>query len=174
MSKAVVVDTNVLLVAEGLSDFSRLCEAKCGNILRVVQRDRILVLDRGREILTEYGRKLSERKGQRGMGYEFWKWLVNTTASHSRCEMVNLTSHPDRGYEEFPDHAGLLEFDKSDRMFVAVAAVHPAKPEIIQATDSKWWGWKDALEECGIRLNLPCEAELKAKWEAKIGKHRHA
>lgn len=171
MRKAVVIDTNVLLVAEGLSDFSRLCQAKCGSLLRTVQREQTVVLDRGREILTEYGQKLKERKGQRGLGYEFWKWLVNARLSHARCETVVLTPHAYRRYEEFPDHVGLTEFDDSDRKFVAVAAAHPGKPEIIQAGDSKWWGWKYALIDCGIRLNLPCEAELQAKWEAKIGRH---
>lgn len=169
--KVVVIDTNVLLVAEGLSDFSRPCEAKCGSLLRTIQRERIIVLDTGREILAEYGKKLKERKGQRGLGYEFWKWLVNTKVSHARCETVDLTPHPDRRYTEFPDHAGLVEFDPSDRKFVAVAAAHPDRPEIVQAGDCKWWGWRHPLSECGILLNLPCEAELHSKWEAKMGRH---
>ena len=166
-----VIDTNVLLVAEGLSRSSRQCEVRCGKLLLAIQRDQIVVLDRGREILSEYTKQLSERKGQRGVGFEFWKWLMNTKVSHARCETVELTFHPDRKYEEFPDHAGLKEFDDSDRKFVAVAAVHPGNPEIIQASDSKWWGWRYSLHECGIQLNLPCEAELQAKWEAKIGRH---
>lgn len=170
MSKAVVIDTNVLLVAEGISDFSRGCAAKCGSLLRTIQKDQIVVLDEGREILTEYGKKLKERGGQPGPGFQFWKWLINRE-SHTSCQTVALTKHAVRGYEEFPDHDGLSEFDHSDRKFVAVSAAHPARPEIIQAGDSKWIGWKYALNECGIRLNLPCEAELQAKWEAKIGRH---
>jgi hypothetical protein len=171
VKKAVVIDTNVLLVAEGLSGFSRPCEARCGKLLLAVRRDQIVVLDKGREILTEYAKKLSERKGQPGIGFAFWKWLINTKTTEARCEIVHLTPHPDRKYEEFPDHAGLKEFDSSDRKFVAVAAAHPHKPEIVQASDSKWWGWRDSLNECGIQLNLPCAAELQAKWEAKIGRH---
>jgi predicted nucleic acid-binding protein len=171
VSKAVVIDTNVLLIAEGLSDFSRPCEARCGKLLRAIQRDQIVVLDGGREILTEYKKKLSERKGQPGLGYEFWKWLINTKGNRAHYETVELTFHPDKGYDQFPDHHGLKEFDRSDRKFVAVAAAHPRKPEIIQAGDSKWWGWRYALGECGVRLNLPCETELRAKWEAKIGRN---
>ncbi len=166
-----MVDTNVLLVAEGQSNYTLRCKASCGNILQEIRRSQIVVLDSGREILTEYGRKLERIKGQPGLGHEFWKWLVNARLSHGNCETVDLTRHDVKGYEEFPDHHGLKEFDPSDRKFVAVAAAHPKKPSIVQAGDHKWWGWKDSLRECGIELNLPCEAELKAKWKAKTGKH---
>src|SRR5580658_9104490 len=88
MSSWVVVDTNVLLVAEGCSTFTARCRASCGNVLEDIRHNQIVVLDSGREILTEYGRMLAEKKGQRGLGYEFWKWLVNTRLSHARCETV--------------------------------------------------------------------------------------
>src|SRR5262249_13972620 len=101
--------------------------------------------------------------------YYFWKWLVNTRASDASCTWVNLTPHATRGYVEFPDRDELQKFDPSDRKFVAAAAAHPARPHIVQAGDSKWWGWKAALEECGIRLSFPCETELQKKWEEKFG-----
>jgi predicted nucleic acid-binding protein len=167
----VVVDTNVLLVAEGRSSYTLACKANCGKILEDIKSKRTVVLDSAREILSEYGNKLAEKKGQPGLGYEFWKWLVNTRLSHDHCEVVRLTKNIKKGYEEFPDHEGLKAFDPSDRKFVAVAAVHPKRPKIIQAGDSKWWGWRESLSECGIELHLPCEAELRAKWEAKIAKH---
>jgi hypothetical protein len=167
----VVVDTNVLLVAEGVSSYSARCRANCGKLLEEVKASRTVVLDRDRLILGEYARNLSGIGKQPGLGYEFWKWLLNSKLSHSHCEYVNLTPHDDRGFDEFPDHLALKNFDNADRKFVAVAAAHPGKPEIVQAGDSKWWGWKTALEECGINLNLPCEDELKAKWEAKIGRN---
>lgn len=171
MSKWVVIDTNVLLVAEGQSSYSRVCKANCGAVLATIKSKKTVVLDTGREILTEYGRKLAQSKRQPGLGYLFWKWLVNTQVSHRRCEFVNLTKHPNKGYEEFPDHEALKDFDPADRKFVAVASSHPNKPWIVQAGDSKWWGWRDALKECGVSLDLPCEAELKAKWEAKFASH---
>jgi hypothetical protein len=169
MSAWMVVDTNVLLVAEGQSSYTLKCRASCVQILVDIQKKHVIVLDADREILSEYGSKLEEKKGQRGAGYEFWKWLVNTRLSHDRCDHVPLTKHPVRGYEEFPDHADLKDFDRSDRKFVTVAAAHGKKPKIVQAGDSKWWGWRNPLIDCGIELNLPCEAELKAKWEQKIG-----
>lgn len=171
MSEWVVVDTNVLLIAEGRSDYTKTCQSKCGTVLKDIQRHQIVLLDGKREILKEYGKKLAECRGQPGLGYEFWKWLINAGLSHGRCEIVNLTPHVGRGYEEFPEHEDLEKFDRSDRKFVAVAAAHRKKPKIVQAGDSKWWGWKNALSECGIELDLPCEAELQAKWEAKMGKN---
>ena len=171
MNGWVVIDTNVLLVAEGLSTYTRRCCASCGNILVAIRQKEVVVLDANREMLKEYGNKLSQRKGQPGLGYEFWKWLVNTKLDHSRLETVNLTAHPERGYEEFPDHEGLREFDRSDRKFVAAAAAHRKRPRVVQAGDSKWWGWRKSLSECGIELDIPgeCEEQLRAKWEAKMG-----
>jgi hypothetical protein len=78
---------------------------------------------------------------------------------------------PIRRRSNCPDHLGLKNFDNADGKFVAVAAAPPGKPDIVQAADSKWWGWKTALEESGINLNLPCKDELKAKWEAKFGRN---
>jgi hypothetical protein len=59
-------------------------------------------------------------------------------------------------YEEFPDHPGLADFDPSDRKFVAAANAHPDRPPILQATDSKWWGWSEALEACGLSVVFLC------------------
>ena len=137
MRDCVVVDTNVLLVAEGQSSYSIQCKASCGNTLREIRLNQTVVLDSGREILTEYRRKLEGIRGQPGLGHEFWKWLINARLSHDSCETVDLTRHAVKGYEEFPDHDGLKEFDPSDRKFVAVAAAHPKKPSIVQAGDSK-------------------------------------
>ena len=74
------------------------------------------------------------------------------------------------GFEEFPDHPGLAGFDVSDRVFVAVSAAHPEKPPIVEASDSKWWGWKDALEQCGVRVGFLCPDELARKYREKTGK----
>jgi hypothetical protein len=164
----IVVDTNVLLAADGRSDYSRRCASTCALRLKQIQERHTVVLDRGREILREYGRKIPHTR-QPGMGYYFWKWLINMRAGDAHCAWVDLTVHATRGYVEFPDHEDLQEFDPSDRKFVAAAVAHPARPEIVQAGDSKWWGWKVALEACGIRICFPCEAELHRKWEDKFG-----
>jgi hypothetical protein len=72
-------------------------------------------------------------------------------------------------YEEFPSHDGLNDFDRSDRKFVAVTNAHPDKPPILQATDSKWWGWKDALAEVGITAHFLCPEYAEDKYAEKMG-----
>ena len=49
------------------------------------------------------------------------------------------------------------------------ANAHPDKPPILQATDSKWWGWKDALAEVGITVHFLCPDYVKAKYAEKMG-----
>lgn len=67
-------------------------------------------------------------------------------------------------YDEFPDHDKLENFDKSDRKFVAAANAHKDKPPILQATDNKWWGWKDSLAEVGITVHFLCPEYTKIKY----------
>ena len=86
-----------------------------------------------------------------------------------KCDRIEITKN-NSSYNEFPDttkHPGLAHFDRSDRKFVAVANAHPDKPPILQATDSKWWGWKDALAEAGIKVHFLCECYIKTKYEEK-------
>lgn len=72
-------------------------------------------------------------------------------------------------YDEFPDHDDLNDFDNSDRKFIAVANAHPAKPPVLQATDSKWWGWKDALNEVGITVQFLCPDYVASKYQEGFG-----
>jgi len=83
-------------------------------------------------------------------------------------ERIAITPDGD-SYSEFPDHAGLSSFDISDRKFVAVAKKHPDEPPILQATDSKWWGFKDVLNDVGISVTFLCPEYVKAKYEKKVG-----
>jgi len=62
----------------------------------------------------------------------------------------------------------MVFFDRSDRKFVAVANAHPAKPPILQSTDSKWWGWKDALHEVGITVHFLCPEYVQTLYAEKI------
>lgn len=47
--------------------------------------------------------------------------------------------------------------------------VHVEKPQILQATDSKWWGWKDDLAEVGIAVQFLCPEYVEAKYAEKMG-----
>lgn len=69
---------------------------------------------------------------------------------------------------QFPDHEDLAALDPSDRKFVSVANAHANNPPILQATDSKWWGWKEALSACGITVEFLCPKEIQETYERKM------
>jgi hypothetical protein len=126
-----------------------------------------LVLDAGNEIFDEYRQQLS-LKGQPGVGDRFMKWVHDHRWKFPTANRVTITKNGD-SYDEFPVHDGLIHFDNADRKFIAVANAHHAKPSILQATDSKWWGWKDALAEAGITVRFVCPVYVEAKYREKVG-----
>jgi hypothetical protein len=96
------------------------------------------------------------------------KWVHDHRWSLPATQRVAITKNGD-SYDEFPKHNDLNGFDRSDRKFIAVANAHLDKPPILQATDSKWWGWKDALAEVGITVQFLCPEYVEAKYAEKMG-----
>lgn len=168
-----VVDTNVpktanlALVPDKIPYDLTECVLACAEAIEHVIKNHGLVIDAGDEIFDEYRQQLS-MKGQPGVGDRFMKWVHDNRWRMPDSHRVTVTKNGE-SYDEFPDHDGLNDFDKSDRKFVAVSNAHPDKPPILQATDSKWWGWKDALAEAGITAHFVCLEYAKAKYEEKIG-----
>lgn len=56
-----------------------------------------------------------------------------------------------------------VRYDPSDRKFLAVAAAHPDRPPVLQALDSKWWGWRAALAPSDVTIHFVCLADIAAK-----------
>jgi hypothetical protein len=165
-----VVDTNVALVASGRSDTGISCVKECTLRLLEITTSGCIVIDTEWRILREYLNKLSPT-GQPGPGDAFLKWVLTNQSNPERCKQVQLTPKPedDLDFEEFPRHPGLAAFDRSDRKFVAVAATCKGGAVILQAADSKWWGWANALRECGIVVDFLCPDEISAKHREKMG-----
>ncbi len=168
-----LVDTNVAKTAnlatqpDPDSDVSDACVLACIEAVEHVIKKRGLIIDAGDEIFDEYRRQLS-MKGQPGVGDRFMKWVHDNRWSLRHSQRVRITKNG-HSYEEFPKHDGLNDFDRSDRKFVAVANAHANKAPILQATDSKWWGWKDALSQVGITVQFLCPKYVQAKSAEKIG-----
>lgn len=168
-----VVDTNVPKTAnlaaqpDPDSDVPDACVLACIEAVEHVIKKQGLVLDAEDEIFNEYRRQLS-MKGQPGVGDCFMKWVHDNCWRLPNSQRVTITKNGET-YDEFPDHEGLNNFDNSDRKFVAVSNAHPDKPPILQATDSKWWGWKDALAEAGITANFVCPDYVETKYREKMG-----
>ncbi len=165
-----IVDTNVPLAANFEADVSDKCILTCVKHLKEIMENGCIALDEQWRILCEYMHKLSS-SGQPGVGDAFLKWVLTNQANQDRCTLVTITPKADdeMDFLEFPNHPKLQNFDRSDRKFVAVSAAHPNHPPILQTIDSKWWGWKYALAECGIEVFFLCPDEIAEKDAKKIG-----
>jgi hypothetical protein len=69
----------------------------------------------------------------------------------------------------FPPDEALAKFDPSDRKFVAVSCAHEQRPPILQATDSKWWGLREALVACGVTVHFLCPEHIQELHARKSG-----
>ncbi len=173
LPKKCLVDTNVPKTAnlatqpDPDSDIPDACVLACIEAVEHVIKKRGLIIDAGDEIFDEYRQQLS-MKGQPDVGDRFMKWVHDHRWSLPDSDRVAITKNGE-SYDEFPIHDGLVNFDKSDRKFVAAANAHPVKPPILQATDSKWWAWKDALENVGITVHFLCPEFVTTKHAKKIG-----
>lgn len=169
-----LVDTNVpktanLAVDPGsIADDLIECVLACVETLQEVMKNGGLVLDDGDEIFDEYLRQLSMR-GQPGVGDAFMKWVHDNRYQFPPEDRVSITR---RGYSyvQFPNHPDLNSVDPSDRKFIAVSNGHPGKPPILEGTDSKWWGWTAALQQCGILVIFVCDDYVRRKYAQKMGK----
>lgn len=165
-----IIDTNVLLIANGAhDDVGPDCVAACALTLQEILQSGRVVIDDGWAILEEYGHKLRPNRGK-GPGDVFLKWLLRQTGNPARCEQVAITPDEARGWAEFPDDPALGNFDPPDRKFVAVASAHPAHPPILQAADSKWLDWAPDLAHHGVEVRFICKDEAQRFHHNKFGR----
>ena len=152
----VIVDTNVLVVANGKTpQASQQCVMNCSQNLREIQQGKILVLDDRWLIIKEYLKNVSS-SGQPGVGDAFLKWVLTNKGNLKHCQLVPITEVSENNFSEFPKDAELKDFDPSDRKFVAVALAHLEKPPILNAVDSDWKNFEDRLAVYGIKVEFIC------------------
>jgi len=164
-----VVDTNVPVVANGRSEqASPECVSKCAVRLSQLMCKGKLVLDDGRRILREYMANLRS-VGQPGPGDAFLKWVLTNYSNPERCNSVRITpkDSSETDFEQFPPSTALVDFDKTDRKFVAVALAHPARPPILQAVDTEWWKMRESLADAGVTVDFLCEKDIRAILQRK-------
>jgi hypothetical protein len=162
------------MVANRMTRVPPECLERCvRELLEITSSQKSIVLDLEGQILLEYLQNLAIR-GHPGVGDAFAKWVHDNQGNPAHCIKVAITPIPDEpgDFEEFPHVADLADFDRSDRIFVAVARAHEPTPPILQATDSKWWGWAAALSREGVEVIFLCEAEVRATFERKFGPTR--
>jgi hypothetical protein len=172
---AIVIDTNVLLVADGKApQMSDACVHECLTRLERVKSTEQVVLDDAWIIMGEYRNMLSPNRSPTP-GSAFLKWLLQVQAVVKHVSLVTITplNRAETLFAEFPPDAALeAAIDPSDRKFFAASNAHPDKPPILEATDSKWLGWEVQLKKHGIKVEVLCRGELEAIRERKTKKKR--
>ena len=182
---AVMIDTNVIVVANtaiqedengrliavGMADHATPdCIITCQNRLTQIRGGSTkVVLDDSERIVGEYRRKVERsrrsRLQQNRAGDLFWAWLMRIQWIPEKCTMVHITPSQGNGteFEEFPDDAALNDFDKDDRKFIAVAIAYTRDTQqtapILQAVDTRWEDFIEALERHGVEVEQICKPE---------------
>jgi len=156
---AVVIDTNVLLVAnQQHNDASPECILACTQKLLWAQQHGVVVVDDAYRIISEYCNK-TNINGTR-TGDAFLKWLLQNKANTARVHQVVINETVPDHFTEFPDQALQPSFDAPDRKFSAVANAHLDKPSILQAADCKWLNWWPALQQTGVTVEFVCPDDI--------------
>jgi len=157
-----VVDVNVAIVANGkATQADERCRLACIQALREVMRN-IICIDTKDHILKEYQNNLS-MSGQPGSGDEFMRWIHKNQCNENVCERIHITSHDERGFNEFPTDQSLEGFDPNDKKYVAVALGSTNNPDIINAVDSDWEEYQEALDTIGVRVKELCPHCLRRR-----------
>lgn len=168
--KRCVIDTNVPVTANGRNTAALpSCVVASAKSLQAVMKGGHLFIDDGGLIVREYRAHLHP-SGQPGPGDVFLKWLLTNEWSGQRVSRVRLTPKREDGtdFEELPAAQDGVVYDPSDRKFLAVAAAHAEHPPVLQATDSKWWGWRESLADVGVAVHFLCP-EIERKYREKMG-----
>lgn len=164
---AVVIDTNVLLVANQQHESaSPECVLACAKKLLLAQQHGVVVIDDAYKIISEYCNK-PDISGTR-TGDAFLKWLLQNQSNPARVEQVPLNETAPDHFAEFPDQALQPTFDPADRKFPAVANTHPNKPPILQAVDCKWLNWWPALHAVGLTVDFVCPDDICGFYKHKF------
>ena len=166
LMKYIIIDTNVPLKAANThpkDDIDRNCSQSCFSFISTLMKskDKIIVLDSGREIVKEYEKNI-DIHSERSVASEFLMWIYRNNLNGKIC-LQEITKTGENTYAEFPESPKLIGFDRSDRKFVALAKAHPSNPNIYNGSDTDWWDYREAQEEEGIHIVFLSEEYMKAK-----------
>lgn len=146
-----MVDTNVLITANGPIGGNPECAANAARYVQDITSNHVLLEDNLGETLAEYKRHLSG-SGQPGVGDAFFKWYMNNRWTKERIEQVDFDLT--RTLSSYVP-AALQAFDNDDHKWIAIFLEGGAQ-EIANCSDSDWARCKDALSSAGILVNEIC------------------
>lgn len=157
---SIVVDTNVLAVADGRHDgASEHCVLACLAIVQRVADGQCVAVDSSNAILSEYLLTVAG-KGRFGPAAKLVKKLWDQRWNPDVCCSVEITliDDPAGSFAEVP--AVLQDFDIDDHKFIAVARALGAASLLYQALDREWWVRRADFVAAGILVQFPCSADL--------------
>lgn len=165
--EAVVIDTNVIVIANDVDDDDRQnCSELCIDRLnQIITQQEVIVIDDNWRILREY-RNNTNPNTKKGIGDLFVKGLLQNHTNTNFCRIVKITPLTGNGTEfnEFPDDPELTDFDPGDRKFIAVAVAYYTQykenPSVLLAIDRGWLLFIDTLQNHGVQIELICEDDI--------------
>lgn len=173
---AVIVDTNVIVIANDTDDKRKDCRDRCQErIQQIIDQHEKVVIDDKRRILGEYQNN-TRPNTRKGIGDVLVKRLLQNLSNPAVCTMVTITPLTGNGtdFEEFPADNALINFDSDDRKFIAVALAHKRDtgqtPPILLAIDRGWLQFIDELANHGVSVDLICEADMQRPRQGRKGK----
>ena len=153
MTDRIVVDTNVLIVANGNNEQADPeCELACIEALEGAKTGKQTVLiDASNLIMDEYSRHCSY-SGSPGVGDMFFKFLHDYKHSAKNVIRVSIQETPDEdgGFANLPPN----NFDRDDRKFLAVAKAGDGR--VVNATDSHWSEHAAFIDSIGVQVLELC------------------
>ena len=173
---AVIVDTNVIVIANDTDDERKDCRDRCQErIQQIIDQHEKVVVDDKRRILGEYQHN-TRPNTRKGIGDLFVKRLLQNLGNPEICTMVHITSLAGNGtdFEEFPADNALINFDSDDRKFIAVALAHKRDtgqtPPILLAIDRGWLQFMNELANHGVSVDLICKKDMQRPRRGRKGK----
>ncbi len=176
---AVVVDTNVILTAKGMSEQAwDECVTACQERLNeIIEGSEKVVIDDNWIILGEYIDYLEDDDSTTDTrnGGHFLEWFIRNYENPAECVQVPITPSEDRtSFEELP--TALKNFDSDDHKFIAVAVVYEdvyqQKATILQSVDSQWYEARQVFIENNLIVEFICEENIRYLHERRE-KRRH-
>ena len=174
---AVIVDTNVIVIANDTDDNRAECRDNCQDRLQqIISHGETVVVDDGWRIFGEYEDNVNPNS-RKGIGDLFVKRLLQNLGNSGICTMVHITPLAGNGtdFAEFPNNdEALTDFHKKDRKFIAVALAHQRDagetPPILLGMDREWLQFTDALGNHGVNVDLICEEAIQRPRQRGKGK----
>lgn len=174
---AVIVDTNVIVIANDTDDKRKDCRDHCQDRLqRIIDKGQKVVVDDRWRIFGEY-RDNTHPNTRKGIGDLFVKRLLQNLGNPNICTMVHITPLVENGtdFVEFPnDDNALASFHKKDRKFIAVALARKQDarqtPIILLAIDRGWLQFADALASHEINVDIICKEDMHRPRQGRKGR----